>query len=773
MSLPVTAEPLPSSYTWGKVTGRIIHLIADTAEDTDDKPQARAAAGTVTFTPKEVLRKTTDANYPAIVLSAPESAALSSSGRILDAEGRQGIWLATGIYTVTFEITGAPRAIPSFDIQVTAEHTDAAPLDLATLVPYIPPTGTVVQTIVVPSGGTEGQVLVRNTAGGLVWADQSGSTGDAVASVNGQTGAVVLTAADIGAQPAGAYATLTDGTVPDNQIPASIARDTEVTAAADAAKARSTHTGTQPASTVTGLATVATTGAYTDLSGKPTIPAAPPSDAAAGTASLRTLGTGAMQATAGNDARLSNARTPTAHTHPVGDLTATGTRDGTTFLRGDGTWSQPPAGGTGGVTDHSALTGRTAADSHPIAAITGLQGALDGKQVAGAYATPADVTTASTADRDRATHTGTQTSATVSDLTEAVQDIVGAFLRAGTGTTVSYDDAAGTFTINATGGTGGTTDPEIVRDVIGTALVAGAGVQLTVNDAGDTITVASTAVLPTRQIVAGTGLTGGGDLSADRTLAVTYGTTGTTAAAGNDARLSDARTPTAHTHPAAQISDSTATGRSVVTAADAVAARIAIGAGTSSVALGTTAGTAAEGNDARITGAASAARTISTTAPLSGGGDLTANRTLAVATATATAVGVVELATTAEATTGTDTARAVTPAGLKAVADSKAAATIAANLQTGTDYTLVSADTGKAVEMSNAAANTVTVPASVFTAGQIVELLQVGTGQTTVAAGAGLTLRAPDGAKLAKQYASASLRFRSATEAVLAGNTIA
>lgn len=37
---------------------------------------------------------------------------------------------------------------------------------------------------------------------------------------------------------------------------------------------RSTHTGTQPASTVTGLAVVATSGAYADLSGKPTIPAA-------------------------------------------------------------------------------------------------------------------------------------------------------------------------------------------------------------------------------------------------------------------------------------------------------------------------------------------------------------------------------------------------------------------------------------------------------------------------------------------------------------------
>lgn len=41
------------------------------------------------------------------------------------------------------------------------------------------------------------------------------------------------------------------------------------------------------------------------------------------------------------------------------------------------------------------------------------------------------------------------------------------------------------------------------------------------------------AVQPARQILAGTGLTGGGDLSADRTLTVAYGNTSTTAASGD------------------------------------------------------------------------------------------------------------------------------------------------------------------------------------------------------------------------------------------------
>lgn len=55
--------------------------------------------------------------------------------------------------------------------------------------------------------------------------------------------------------------------------------------------------------------------------------------------------------------------------------------------------------------------------------------------------------------------------------------------------------------------------------------------------------LASTAVQPARTITAGTGLTGGGNLSADRTLTVSFGATAATACIGNDARLSDARAP--------------------------------------------------------------------------------------------------------------------------------------------------------------------------------------------------------------------------------------
>lgn len=117
--------------------------------------------------------------------------------------------------------------------------------------------------------------------------------------------------------------------------------------------------------------------------------------------------------------------------------------------------------------------------------------------------------------------------------------------------------------------------------------------------------IVDTSVLVTsaRQVIAGTGLTGGGTLGADRTLAVAYGTSAGTAAQGDDSRLSDARTPTSHaaTHAAAG-SDPVTVAQSQVT-----------------------------GLTSDLAGKVPATRTLTTTAPFTGGGDLSANRTLALA----------------------------------------------------------------------------------------------------------------------------------------------
>ena len=132
------------------------------------------------------------------------------------------------------------------------------------------------------------------------------------------------------------------------------------------------------------------------------------------------------------------------------------------------------------------------------------------------------------------------------------------------------------------------------------------------------------------------------------------GTTAGTVAAGDDSRITGA------VQTSLNLSDLN----------NAATARTNLGLGTAATTSSSDYATAAQGTTADT--AVQPARSISTTAPLSGGGDLSANRTLSVSAASDTASGVVELATSAETITGADTARAVTPAGLAAAASAGA-----------------------------------------------------------------------------------------------------
>jgi hypothetical protein len=96
-----------------------------------------------------------------------------------------------------------------------------------------------------------------------------------------------------------------------------------------------------------------------------------------------------------------------------------------------------------------------------------------------------------------------------------------------------------------------------------------------------------------------------------------------------------------------------------------------------------------------------------------------------------------------------------------------------ANIQTAS-YTLVIGDAGKTVEQNVATANDLTVPPNssvAFPTGAIINLYQMGVGQTTIVAGVGVTIRARNGLKLAGQYAEAGLRKRDTDEWVLVGDT--
>lgn len=96
------------------------------------------------------------------------------------------------------------------------------------------------------------------------------------------------------------------------------------------------------------------------------------------------------------------------------------------------------------------------------------------------------------------------------------------------------------------------------------------------------------------------------------------------------------------------------------------------------------------------------------------------------------------------------------------------------NTQTGLTYTLALTDVGKVVEMNRASANTVTIPPNgtvAFPLNSVVDIVQYGAGQTTIAAGTGVTVRSAAGLKIAAQYGGASAYKRGTNEWVVVGRT--
>jgi hypothetical protein len=130
---------------------------------------------------------------------------------------------------------------------------------------------------------------------------------------------------------------------------------------------------------------------------------------------------------------------------------------------------------------------------------------------------------------------------------------------------------------------------------------------------------------------------------------------------------------------------------------------------------------------------------ITATSPLTGGGTSGAI-TVGIQSASTSQAGAVQLS---DSTSTTSSVLAATPTAVKAAYDLAAAATpklLSFNAQTGTTYTFVLSDADKLVTTSNASAVTVTIPPSVFSAGQQFDVQSIGVGLTTFAAGAGVTI---------------------------------
>lgn len=81
--------------------------------------------------------------------------------------------------------------------------------------------------------------------------------------------------------------------------------------------------------------------------------------------------------------------------------------------------------------------------------------------------------------------------------------------------------------------------------------------------------------------------------------------------------------------------------------------------------------------------------------------------------------------------------------------------------ETGTTYTLVAGNLNQLVTLNNASSITLTVPPSVFNAGDVINIAQIGAGQVTLAQGAGVTITSTGATasapKLRAQYSAASI----------------
>lgn len=133
--------------------------------------------------------------------------------------------------------------------------------------------------------------------------------------------------------------------------------------------------------------------------------------------------------------------------------------------------------------------------------------------------------------------------------------------------------------------------------------------------------------------------------------------------------------------------------------------------------------------------------------------------------------------------TSTSTSQAATASTVKTLQDTKASLNFSTNAQTGTTYSLVKADNGYIVEMSNVSANTLTIPLNAatngdFAVGSQVTVIQTNSGQTTINVTSGVTLNCtPQGtantAKLRAQWSSCTLIKRAENTWVAIGDLVA
>jgi len=473
--------------------------------------------------------------------------------------------------------------------------------------------------------GADGFVLTADSAEmvGAKWA--AGGGGGAVTSVNGQTGAVVLGAADVGADVAGAAAAAAAASQPIATINAKgdlyAGTGNDATArqpvggngqvlTADSAQGTGlswTTPVSAPVSSVNGQ-TGAVVLTAANVGAPPTSRTLTAGIAMSGGGDLsadRTfdvdLGTAAGTACEGNDSRVTGAQ-PRSTLTTKGDLYAA-TGAATVVRRGVGADGQVL---TSDSAQADGIKWATPA-SAPVSSVNGQTGAV----VLGAADVGADVAGAAAAAAAASQPLATVT--TKGDLYAATGNAATARRSVGTnGQVLTADSAQATglnwttptpapvTSVNGQTGAVSLSAANVGADPAGSAAAAQAASQPLDSDltaiaalappdddiiqrksgiwvartmaqvkADLAITPADIGAVPTsRTLTAGTALTGGGDLSANRTFDVVLGTSGTSAAAGNDSRIVGAQ----------QKSDLTTKGDLYVATASATIARQGVGA---------------------------------------------------------------------------------------------------------------------------------------------------------------------------------------------------